>query len=131
MLVSGIEKRTNCGAPRHRSADPSTTPNTFFWQVAVTEFHPELAVGRLRAIDVPLDLYDQWNRMVDELDDMDIDRGRRPDRDENTQALALLRPDAWGIAFSKQHWQVLLLELTRANDWRQDWASTTDTYKVQ
>ena len=91
------------------------------------QFHPELAVSSLRAIDVPLDLLDPWNRMVDELDEMDIDDD--PTGDENSQVLTRLRPDVWAISWSQR--QVLLLELTRAHDWRQDWASTTDTFKLQ
>ena len=98
------------------------THNVCRWQ-----FHPELAVGSLRAIDVPLDLHDAWNRMVDELDEMDIDDDLTGD--ENLQALARLLPDAWAISWGKR--QVLLLELTRAHDWREDWASTTDTFKMQ
>jgi len=91
------------------------------------QFHPGLSVGRLRAIDVPLDLYDAWNRMVDELEerDMDVD----PTGDENLQTLTRLRPDAWALSWGQR--QVLLLELTRAHDWRKDWADTTDTFKRQ
>jgi hypothetical protein len=39
--------------------------------VARWQFHPELAISSLRAIQVPLDMLDPWNRMVDELDEMD------------------------------------------------------------
>jgi FixJ family two-component response regulator len=91
--------------------------------VARWQFHPELAVSSLRALDVPIDMHDSWNRMVDELDEMEMDD------DDLTGVLARLRPDAWAISWGKR--QVLLLELTRAHDWRQDWASTTDTFKVQ
>jgi hypothetical protein len=87
-------------------------------------FHPELAVSSLRAIDVPLDLHGPWHRMVDELDEAD-DTDQEVD---HLHPLARLRPDIWAISWSKR--QVLLLELTRANDWRQDWASTTDAFKV-
>jgi hypothetical protein len=62
--------------------------------------------------------------MVDELDEAD-DTDQEVD---HLHPLARLRPDIWAISWSKR--QVLLLELTRANDWRQDWASTTDAFKV-
>ena len=91
--------------------------------VARWQFHQELAVSSLRAIEVPLDMHDTWHRMVDELDEMEMDD------DDLTGALARLRPDAWAISWGKR--QVLILELTRAHDWRQDWVSTTDTFKVQ
>ena len=91
------------------------------------QFHAELAVGSLRAIDVPLDMYDAWNNMVDALEEM------APDDDmadvERPQVLARLRPDAFAISWSKR--QILLLELTRAHDWKQNWAETTDAFKTQ
>ena len=31
------------------------------------QFHIEVAVGSLRAIPVPRDLYDMWNRLIDDL----------------------------------------------------------------
>jgi hypothetical protein len=92
-------------------------------------FHAELAVGSLRAIDVPQDLYDAWNRMIDELDSEEMDADGVLTRDEDGPALARLRPDIWAVSWCKR--QVLLLELTRANDWRQDWSSTTDSTKIQ
>ena len=76
------------------------------------QFHPELAVSSLRAIDVPLDLNDEWHRMVDELrDEMEVDDDLPGVA--HLQSLTLLRPDAWAISWSKR--QVLLLELTRAH----------------
>ena len=91
--------------------------------VARWQFHPELAVSSLRALDVPIDMHDSWNGMVDELDEMETDD------DDQPGVLTRLRPDAWAVSWGKR--QVLLLELTRAHDWRQDWASVTDTFKVQ
>jgi hypothetical protein len=99
--------------------------------IARWQFHPELAVSSLRAIQVPLDMLDPWNRMVDELDE--LDEMEMNDEDltgvEHVQTLSRLRPDAFAVSWCKR--QVLLLELIRAHDWRQDWASTTDTFKVQ
>jgi hypothetical protein len=93
------------------------------------QFHLKLAVCCLRAI--PLDMLDPWNRIVDELDE--LDQMEMSDEDmtvvDNVQTLSRLRPDALAVSWSKR--QVFLLELTRAHDWRQDWARTTDTYKVQ
>ena len=76
-------------------------------------------MSSLRALDVPIDMHDSWNRMVDELDEMETDD------DDQPGVLTRLRPDAWAVSWGKR--QVLLLELTRAHDWRQDWASVTDT----
>ena len=91
------------------------------------QFHAELAVGSLRAIDVPLDMYDVWNRMVDALEEMapDVDMSDS----ERPQVLARLRPDAFAISWSTR--RILLLELTCAHDWKQDWAHTTDSFKVR
>jgi hypothetical protein len=49
--------------------------------------------------------------------------------EHHVQTLSRPRPDACAVSWCKR--QVLLLELTRAHDWRQDWASTTDTFKVR
>ena len=90
-------------------------------------FYAELAVGSLRAITAPIDMYDVWNYMVDTLEEME------PDADmsdaERPQVLVRLRPDAFAISWSKR--QVLLLELTRAHDWTQDWAVSTGALKTQ
>jgi len=92
------------------------------WQI-----HVETPVSSLRAVDVPLDLYDQWNRMIDDLEEIDPDADMT---DSNSQqVLARLRPDAWAISWGKR--QVLLLEFTRAHDWRQDWFHSTDELKTQ
>jgi hypothetical protein len=76
-------------------------------------------------------MLDPWNRMVDELDE--LDEMEMNDEDltgvEHVQTLSGLRPDAFAVSWCQR--QVLLLALTRAHDWRQDWASTTDTFKVQ
>lgn len=92
------------------------------WQI-----HVETPVSSLRAIDVPLDLYDTWNRMVDDLEEVD---SNVDSTDLNSQqVLARLRPDAWAISWGKR--QVLLLEFTRAHDGRQDWFHSTDELKTQ
>ena len=49
------------------------------------QFHIETAVSNLRAIPVPLDLYDLWNRVIDDLEEPDsdtdrLDRWRRNNR---------------------------------------------------
>ena len=80
------------------------------------QFHIEVAVSSLRAIPVPLDLYDVWNRLIDDLEEPDSITARQ--QEEHLQDLLLLRPNAWAISWGT--WQVLLLELTRAYDWQQD-----------
>ena len=87
----------------------------------------ETPVSSLRAIDVPLDLYNTWNRMVDELEEW-VSENNTSGGDRQPR-LGRLRPDAWAVSWSKR--QVLILELTRAYDWRQDWYITTDQTKVQ
>ena len=92
------------------------------WQII-----SEVPVSGLRAITVPLDLYNMWNRMVDDLEDpgsQDVMQGT-----DHQQELSRLLPDGWAISWSLQ--QVLLLELTRAYDWRCDWHISTDLRKIQ
>ena len=64
--------------------------------------------------------------MVDALEELGPDADRSGA--ERPQVLERLRPDAYAISWSKQ--QVLLLELTRAHDWKQDWANTTNVGKA-
>ena len=87
----------------------------------------ETPVSSLRAIDVPLDMYAIWNRMIDDLEEIESDADMTETNSQ--QVLARLRPDAWAVSWGKR--QVLLLELTRAHDWRQDWFTTTDELKKQ
>ena len=56
------------------------------------QFHIETAVSSLRAIPVPLDLYDMWNRLVDDLEEPDSDTDRF--EEEHPEDLSRLRPDA-------------------------------------
>jgi hypothetical protein len=87
----------------------------------------ETPVHALRAIDVPQDLYDPWNRMVDVLEEAVSDEERTDE--DRPQRLSRLRPDGWAISWSRR--QVLLLELTRAHDWQSDWYMVTDRSKKQ
>ena len=57
------------------------------------QFHIVVAVSSLRAIPVPLDLYDVWNRLIDDLEEPDSITARP--QEEHPQDLSLLRPDAW------------------------------------
>ena len=88
------------------------------WQLLV-----EIPVSSLRAAEVPLDMYDPWNRMIDDIEESELEAdglGRQ-------QVLARLRPDAWAISWSSR--QILLLELTRAHDWNEGWSRATDESK--
>lgn len=89
------------------------------------QFLVETQVSSLRAAEVPLDMYDPWNRMLDELEEVELGADVLGGR----QVLARLRPDAWAISWSRR--QILLLELTRAHDWSPDWFQTTDLSKIQ
>jgi len=99
------------------------------WQI-----YRELCVSSLRAIDTPQDLFDTWNRFVDDLEETDFEPGEVVASDdemesgENQHSMGRLRPDGWGISWSRK--QVLILELTRAHDLRQDWYVTTDNRKL-
>ncbi|MFM7712276.1 MAG: hypothetical protein ACKO7A_05950, partial [Microcystis sp.] len=100
------------------------------WQI-----YRELCVSSLRVINTPQDLFDMWNRVVDDLEETDYEPDIGDNSDdgmedgENTRSMGRLRPDAWGISWSRR--QVLILELTRAHDLRQDWYITTDNYKLE
>ena len=91
------------------------------------QFHIEVAVSSLRAIPVPLDLYEVLNRLIDDLEEPDSITARP--QEEHPQDLSRLRLDARAISWVNQ--QVLLLELNRAYDWRQDWYETTNAFKIQ
>ena len=78
-------------------------------------------------IQGPLDLLDTWNNVVDALEEPDDDTDEIMMEHDHLQDLSRLRPDAIAISWSNR--QVLLLELTRAHDWRQDWYETTDAFK--
>ena len=67
--------------------------------------------------------------MVDALEEPDDDTDASMIEPDHPQDLSRLRPDAITISWSKR--QVLLLELTRAHYWRQDWYEATDAFKSQ
>ena len=90
------------------------------------QLHVETPVYALRAIEVPSDLYHMWNRMIDELEDDNPDRV--PTDSDHQQTIGRLRPDGWALSWSRR--QVLILELTRAHDWQEDWHSITDSNKT-
>ena len=91
------------------------------------QLHIEVAVSSLRAIPVTLDRYDVRNRLIDDLEEPDSITARQ--QEEHPQDLSRLQPVAWAISWGNR--QVLLLELTRAYDWRQDWYETTNAFKIQ
>ena len=68
-------------------------------------------------------MYVTWNRMIDELEleesELEADvLGRRP----------RLGPDAWAISWSSR--QILMLDLTRAHDWHQEWSIATHESRI-
>ena len=72
-------------------------------------------------------MYDIWNRMIDELEESELEAdglGR-----QQVLQVACLRPDAWAISWSSR--QTLLLELTSAHDWHhwQEWSRATTNPK--
>ena len=89
------------------------------------QLYAETPVYALRAIATPQDLHDMWNRMVDALESDGSDEDRA---DEDGQQINRLRPDGWAISWSRR--QVLILELTRAHDWQEDWHTITDRNKT-
>ena len=64
--------------------------------------------------------------MIDELEDDNPDRV--PTDSDRQQTIGRLRPDGWALSWSRR--QVLILELTRAHDWQEDWHSITDSNKT-
>ena len=69
------------------------------------QFHIEVAVSSLRAIPVPLDLYDMWNRLIDDLEGPDSNTDSP--QEEHPQDLSRLRADALAISWVNR--QVLVL----------------------
>ena len=64
--------------------------------------------------------------MVDELENDSPDSVSTDS--EHQKTLGRLRPDAWALSWSRR--QVLILELTRAHDWQEEWYSITDSNKT-
>ena len=92
------------------------------WQV-----YRELTVADLMSVQAPVDGYDQWQRMCDELQDEDLEGS-----EEEAEAAASLRrkrPDAFLISWGRR--RLVILEFTRAYDRESDWALTTDDRKRQ
>ena len=61
----------------------------------------ESTVSSLRAIQVPLDLLDTWNNMVDALEEPDYDTDAIMIEHDHPEGLSRLRPDAIAISWSK------------------------------
>ena len=93
------------------------------------QLHRESTVSSLRAIQVLPDQLDMWNNMVAALKEPDDDTHAIRREYDHPQDSSRLRPDAIAISWSKR--QVLLLELTPAYDWRQDWYEATDAFKTR
>jgi hypothetical protein len=87
-----------------------------------------MTVAALRRVEAPLDCRDEWQRALDEFGDSDSDLEVSRQETADT-GLGRKRPD--GVAF---HWgrkTVLVLEFTRAYDWRADWFEVTDRAKTE
>ena len=65
------------------------------------QLHRESTVSSLRAIQVPLDLLDTWNNMVDALEEPDYDTDAIMIEHDHPEGLSRLRPDAIAISWSK------------------------------
>ena len=91
------------------------------------QFRIEVAVSSLLAIPMSLDLHDIWNRLIDDLEGPVLKTDKL--QEEHPQDISRLRQHARAISWGNP--QVLMLELTRAHDWRQDWYETTTAFKIQ
>jgi len=89
------------------------------WQVV-----RELTVAGLLGLAAPVDRRDEWCRVWDAVSDDDFDVAGDP---EQLMGMLRKRPDAIAIDWSGR--VLLLLEFTRAGDWRDDWHIATDAYK--
>ena len=87
---------------------------------------PETQVDALRGIDVPSDIFDDWHRMCDGLEE-DLGALEVEGEDSALPVLGKKRPDA--VALNHARRQVLILEFTRAYDLAADWQERTDERK--
>ena len=77
------------------------------------------------AVAAPLHLRDDWQRMVDEFEDSELEGSELGV--EDFAALLRKRPDGFAISWSQR--RVYVLEITRAYDAGEDWAEVTDERK--
>jgi hypothetical protein len=85
----------------------------------------EMSVASLLAVAAPLHLRDDWQRMVDEFEDSELEGSELGV--EDFAALLRKRPDGFAISWSQR--RVYVLEITRAYDAGEDWAEVTDERK--
>jgi len=86
--------------------------------------HREMTVEALCGLASPPDCHNDWQRAVDELRDSDLDFG-----EDQAETAGLLRKRPDGFAFNWGSKTVLILEFTRAYDWRVTWHTDMDQLK--
>ena len=86
----------------------------------------EMTVAALGGLAAPPDCHDDWQRAVDELQDLDLET-----EEDRAAAAGLTRKRPDGFAFDWGRRTVLILEFTRAYDWRATWHSDTDELKTE
>ena len=119
LKEAGIEAHHALAAMKFRAFQAHSVGR---WQ-----FHIKVAVSSLRTIPVQLDLYDTWNRLIYDLHKPYSDSDRL-EEEQQQEVPGTLATSAGGLG---RNLQVLLLELTRAHNWGQDWYETTGTFKIQ
>ena len=90
------------------------------------KIYREMTVDALHGLEAPLDCQDEWQRAVDELVELDLETG-----DDLAAAAGLLRKRPDGFAFNWSSKTVLILEFTRAYDWRDTWHTDMDRLKTE
>jgi len=88
--------------------------------------HREMTVDALRGLEAPLDCHAEWQRAVDELRELDLET-----EEDSDLAAGLLQKRPDGFAFNWGSKIILILEFTRAYDWRATWHTDMDHVKTQ
>ena len=85
-----------------------------------------MTVDALRGLEAPLDCQTEWQRAVDELHELDLETEEDPD---SAAGLLRKRPDGFALNWGTK--TVLILEFTRAYDWRAIWGTDMDRVKTE
>jgi hypothetical protein len=85
-----------------------------------------MTVDALRGLEAPLDCHAEWQRAVDELRELDLET-----EEDSDLAAGLLRKRPDGFAFNWGSKIILILEFTRAYNWRATWHTDMDQVKTQ
>ena len=85
-----------------------------------------MTVDALCGLETPLDCHADWQRAVDELQEPDLEAAEEP---ASSAGLLRKRPD--GFAFNWDGRSILILEFSRAYDWRATLHTDMDHFKIE